>query len=172
MGGPRAMRYEMASRVTAMGTLLAVLLAVGGCSWVRDVTGWGSEEEEAKRPQPPGLNQPYPNLATVPNKTPSTGTTRERLQIEEGLLADRQNARHVSGPVAGQDRPSALPPEPPARTMIVDPSARRAPAPGEPRTATAPASAPRPGPGSSVCSLPRRRVSAGLPGGSAAEPGR
>ncbi len=91
-----------ATRWAATGALLAALLAGSGCSWVRDMTGWG--EDEAKRPQPPGLQQPYPNLATVPNRTPQTGTTRERLQIEEGLLADRQNARHVTGPVAGPDR--------------------------------------------------------------------
>ncbi len=94
------MRFPNSRRLLAMGALLAGLVAVSGCSWVRDVTGWG-DEDDASRPQPPGTKQPYPNLATVPNKTPQTGTTRERLQIEEGLLADRQNARYVAGPTAG-----------------------------------------------------------------------
>ena len=157
------MRYGLTIRWAATGTLLAALLAGAGCSWVRDVTGWG-EEDEAKRPQPPGIQQPYPNLATVPNKTPATGTTRERLQIEEGLLADRQNARHVSGPVAGPDRPSSLAPEPRTRTTIIDPSARRAPA--EPRTAAATPPAQRPGPGGAVGSITYAPGSAALPEGS------
>jgi outer membrane protein OmpA-like peptidoglycan-associated protein len=159
------MNYAKATRWAALGVLLAALSGAGGCSWVRDVTGWG-EEDEAKRPQPPGIQQPYPNLATVPNKTPSTGTTRERLQIEEGLLADRQNARHVSGPVAGLERPSSLPPDPGTRTTIIDPS-RRTPA--EPRTAAAtpqtPA-APRLGPGGAVGSITYGPASASLPEGS------
>ncbi|MGH7004975.1 MAG: hypothetical protein ACREIP_13595, partial [Alphaproteobacteria bacterium] len=93
----------------------------------------GIGDESAARPDPPGANQPYPNLASVPNRTPNTGTTRERLQIEEGLLADRTNARHVTGPAAGEDRPSALPPErDTGRPAIIDP---RAGPPAGPRTA-------------------------------------
>lgn len=160
------MRYAMSMRWAARGALLAALVAVSGCSWVRDVTGWG--EEEANRPQPPGTQQPYPNLATVPNKVPNTGTTRERLQIEEGLLADRQNARHVDGPVAGLERPSSLPPDPGVRTTIIDP--RRQPVPG-PRTAAAPQGprgpqAPSLGPGGAVGSINYRPGSANLPEGS------
>lgn len=159
------MNYAKATRWAALGVLLAALSGAGGCSWVRDVTGWG-EEDEAKRPQPPGIQQPYPNLATVPNKTPSTGTTRERLQIEEGLLADRQNARHVSGPVAGLERPSSLPPDAGTRTTIIDPSAARR-APTEPRTATAATpQAPRLGPGGAVGSITYGPASASLPEGS------
>jgi len=153
------------ARWAATGALLAAMLASSGCSWVRDMTGWG--EDEANRPQPPGVNQPYPNLATVPNRVPNTGTTRERLQIEEGLLADRQNARHVSGPVAGPDRPSSLPPEPGTRTTIIDPNAR--PAPQGARTAAATPQAPQPprlGPGGAVGSINYAPGSASLPEGS------
>jgi outer membrane protein OmpA-like peptidoglycan-associated protein len=159
------MNYAMARRWAAAGALLAAMLAASGCSWVRDVTGWG--EDEANRPQPPGVNQPYPNLATVPTRSPNTGTTRERLQIEEGLLADRQNARHVSGPVAGPDRPSSLPPERGPRTTIIDPNAR--PAPPAPRTAAATPAAPQPprlGPGGAVGSINYAPGSASLPEGS------
>jgi hypothetical protein len=158
------MRYAMSRRWAAMGVLLLAALATPGCTWVRDLTGWG--EDEAKRPQPPGAQQPYPNLATVPNRTPNTGTTRERLQIEEGLLADRQNARHASGPVAGPDRPSSLPPDPGARTTIIDPNRRE---PAGPRTAAAAPQAPqaaRLGPGGAVGSITYRPGSASLPEGS------
>jgi outer membrane protein OmpA-like peptidoglycan-associated protein len=144
-----------------MGSLLLAVLATPGCTWVRDLTGW--DEDEAKRPQPPGAQQPYPNLATVPNRTPNTGTTRERLQIEEGLLADRQNARHVSGPVAGPDRPSSLPPDPGTPTTIIDPNRR---VPTEPRTAAAAPQAPRLGPGGAAGSIAFGPGSAALPEGS------
>lgn len=160
------MSYRLAIRMAATGALLAALAAGAGCSWVRDMTGWG--EEEAKRPDPPGLDKPTPNLATVPSKTPNTGTTRERLQIEEGLLADRQNARHVSGPVAGQDRPSSLPPERDTRPNIIDPGAARRP-PAEPGTRTAgPAApvAPRLGPGGAVGSIAYAANAVALPEGS------
>lgn len=160
------MRSASMTRWAATGALLAALLAGSGCTWVRDLTGWG--EEEAKRPAPPGLQQPYPNLATVPNRTPQTGTTRERLQIEEGLLADRANARHVTGPVAGPERPSSLPPDPGVRPSIIDPSARPAPGTAPPgrRTAAATPAQPRPGPGGAVGSINYQPGSAALPEGS------
>jgi outer membrane protein OmpA-like peptidoglycan-associated protein len=164
LGGQQVMRYATLRRWAATGALLSAVVAVSGCSWVRNVTGWG--EEEANRPRPPGVQQPYPNLATVPNKTPNTGSTRERLQIEEGLLADRQNARHVSGPVAGLDRPSSLPPDPGVRTTIIDPRAR--PQPGTRTAAAQPQApqAPRLGPGGAVGSIAYGPGSASLPEGS------
>jgi outer membrane protein OmpA-like peptidoglycan-associated protein len=154
------MRYASATRGAAAIALLAGLLSAGGCSWF-------SSDDESKRPQPPGANQPYPNLATVPNKTPQTGTTRERLQIEEGLLADRENARHVTGPVAGPERPSSLPPEPGVKSAIIDPNVRP-PATGTPGTRTATAAPPqaRPGPGGAVGSVNYQPGSAALPEGS------
>jgi len=117
------MHRALTTRFLAASALLATLLAGSACSWL----GLGDDDDAAK-PRPPGASQPYPNLASVPNKTPNTGTTRERLQIEEGLLADRTNARHVAGPVAGEDRPSALPPERGVRPAIIDPRAGQPPA--------------------------------------------
>jgi outer membrane protein OmpA-like peptidoglycan-associated protein len=161
------MDYRNATRMAATAALLAALVTGSGCSWVRDMTGWG--EEEAARPQPPGLDKPTPNLATVPNRAPDTGTTRERLQIEEGLLADRQNARHVTGPVAGAERPSSLPPERgTVRPAIIDPGRAGPPAERrETRTAgpAAPAQ-PRLGPGGAVGSINYGPGSVALPEGS------
>jgi outer membrane protein OmpA-like peptidoglycan-associated protein len=158
------MSYRLAIKVAAMGALLAALGATGGCSTIRDMTGWG--EDEAKRPPPPGLDKPTPNLASVPKRAPNTGTTRERLQIEEGLLADRTNARYVAGPVAGEERTSPLPPERgTGRPNIIDPNARP---PAEPRTARAPAPPPgaRPGPGGAIGSITYRPSTVALPEGS------
>jgi outer membrane protein OmpA-like peptidoglycan-associated protein len=160
------MGYRLATRWAALGALLAALATGAGCSWVRDMTGWG--EDEASRPQPPGLDKPTPNLATVPSRQPNIGTTRERLQIEEGLLADRQNARHVAGPVAGEERAPSLPPQRDLRPNIIDPGAgRRAAEPGT-RTAAGPAAPaqPRLGPGGAVGSIDYRPGSVALPEGS------
>lgn len=149
------MRNAWVTRLAAMSILMGALATGPGCTWVRDQTGWGGDDT-AKRPDPPGLGKPYPNLATVPNKAPDTGTTRQRLQIEEGLLADRQNARHVSGPVAGEERASSLPPDPGTRPAIINPRA-----PGEARTAAAPQQ--RGGP---IGSITYANGSAALPEGS------
>jgi outer membrane protein OmpA-like peptidoglycan-associated protein len=97
---------------------------------------------------PPGLDRPYPNLATVPDKQPSTGTTRERLVIEEGLLADRQNARHVQGPVAGEERTALLPPGAGVPTTVIDPRQVRTAA--NPQPAAAPARGAARGPVGSI----------------------
>lgn len=134
-----------ASRILAAGALLAALVAGSGCSWLGL-----DNDDEAKRPTPPGANANYPNLATVPNATPNTGTTRDRLQIEEGLLADRTNSRHVAGPTAGEERPSSLPPERGTRPNIIDP--RAAPPQGERRAAAnnPPAAPQRSGPIGSI----------------------
>ena len=162
------MGYRLAIRMAATGAVLAALATGAGCSWVRDLTGWG--DDESARPQPPGADKATPNLATVPNKTPNTGTTRERLQIEEGLLADRTNARHVAGPVAGETRPSSLPPERETRPNIIDPGSARRPAEPGTRTAgpAAPAApvAPRLGPGGAVGSIAYAPGAVALPEGS------
>ncbi|MCW5771488.1 MAG: OmpA family protein [Rhodospirillaceae bacterium] len=151
------MRHAWVTRLAASSILLGALATGAGCTWVREQTGMGSSDE-AKRPDPPGLGKPYPNLATVPNKTPDTGTTRERLRIEEGLLADRQNARHVAGPVAGEERTSPVPPEAGTRTTIINP-----PSPGERRTAAAPGQPQRGGP---IGSINYPKGTASLPEGS------
>jgi len=40
----------------------------------------------------------YPNLATVPDAPESGMSPNQRLIIEEGLLADRENAQYIAGP--------------------------------------------------------------------------
>lgn len=90
-------------RLNLVGAL-AVGLALGGCSW------FSKDEPKAANPRVDATDPkaPYPKLASVPDKRPDTTTPAQRLQIQEGLMADRDNARHVDGPVAGQDnRPIA-----------------------------------------------------------------
>lgn len=78
MSVPRRMR--LAAQVTA---LAAALAALGACS--------SPEKSEA-----PGADKPFPKLATVPDK-PEGETRRQRMQIQEGLFADRRNARYLEG---------------------------------------------------------------------------
>ncbi len=150
------MRVQGLGRLVAGSALLAL---VGGCSWVDRQLGTGPSTA-------PGASQPYPNLASVPDRPPDAGTTRQRLEIEQGLLADRANARHVAGPVAAEERPDSLPETGRARLTIIDP---RAPAPrpadGEQRTAAAPDPS-RLGPGGAVGSVPFRSGSTALSEGS------
>ena len=90
----------------------AVGLLAAGCS--------STSKEEPKaaaaksndtviRRKPPGENKSYPNLSTVPKSRPNVGTTQQRLEIEQGLYADRRNARHVDGPRAGDEERGGLP---------------------------------------------------------------
>jgi outer membrane protein OmpA-like peptidoglycan-associated protein len=152
------MRHAWVTRLAAIAALTTALSTGAGCTWVRKQTGLG--DDTARGPEPPGMNKPYPNLATVPSKTPDTGTTRERLQIEQGLLADRRNARHVSGPVAGETQPSSLMPEEKTRPAIINP---RSPAEARAAAASAARATVRGGP---VGSITYAKGSSALPEGS------
>jgi outer membrane protein OmpA-like peptidoglycan-associated protein len=100
-------------RLSIAAVVLGALLATSGCSWFR--------RDEAT--QPPGADRPAPSVGRVPDKAPQTGTTRERLAIEQGLMADRENARHVDGPVAAEERQSSLPAGPDVRPQVITPGA-------------------------------------------------
>lgn len=105
--------------------VLACALALGACSSTGDKKA--AKPDAGKTAEAPGADKPYPNLATVPDKQPKTSTARQRMKIQEGLLADRANARHVDGPVAGRKSRSAsvttLPSQPVKREVITPPTA-------------------------------------------------
>jgi outer membrane protein OmpA-like peptidoglycan-associated protein len=94
---------------------LALLLA--GCSsfpasmnpvsWWHDLQGGKIAEE---RPPPPGADQPYPNLASVPPK-PEAPDRAALANIATALIADRTNAQHAAAaaPIADPSLPSASP---------------------------------------------------------------
>ena len=146
--------------------------AAGGCSsfpasmnpvsWWHDLQGGKIAEE---RPPPPGADQPYPNLASVPPK-PAQPDRAALANIASALVADRANAQHVAAaaPIADPSLPSAspglfgrgtVPPPPPAPPPAprrrAPPWPRRTrrplqppptPAASGPETAPAPATAP------------------------------
>ncbi len=59
----------------------------------------------------------YPNLAEVPER-PDVESFEEKAELEEGLRADRQNARYSEGPLATSTA-AGIPPPPPA-TFTLD----------------------------------------------------
>ncbi len=76
---------------------LVLALALGGCAngvgsydpvaWWHDLEGGRIAQE---RPPPPGINAPYPNLATIPAK-PQPLSATARTEASDSLLADRAN---------------------------------------------------------------------------------
>jgi outer membrane protein OmpA-like peptidoglycan-associated protein len=151
-------------------------------SWWHGLQGGKIAEQ---RPPPPGADQPYPNLATVPPK-PALPDRAALDNIASALIADRTNAQHVAAaaPIADPSVPSAspalfgrgtVPPPPPASpsgpakasaTMAAAeaPPAPPTPAPSQPTTGPTTAPPPAKAPVGAVQSAPL------APPGAAAQP--
>jgi outer membrane protein OmpA-like peptidoglycan-associated protein len=74
--------------------------------WHRQQGGKIAEE----RPAPPGADQPYPNMSTVPAK-PTPPNQEELKKLTDSLVADRTNAQHAAqaAPLADPSSPTASP---------------------------------------------------------------
>jgi outer membrane protein OmpA-like peptidoglycan-associated protein len=98
---------------------------------------WWHRQEGGKiaedRPPPPGADQPYPNMSTVPAR-PATPDAEALKRLTDSLVADRTNAQHAAQaePLADPSSPSAsptlfgvgtAPPPPPASTPAQSPPA-------------------------------------------------
>ncbi len=114
-----------------------------------------------QRPPPPGVNDPYPNLATVPDKpVPTDLAIRQR--IADGLAAqrDQTKAQAALDPIAPT---AAIRPTPPASLPKTDPNVSRmtvdavTPAPAQP-VATAPAQPVATAPAQPVATAPAQPV--------------
>ena len=80
--------------------LLAAMAGLTGCgsvpasinpvAWWHDLQGGVIAEQ---RPPPPGATDPYPNIASVPER-PAPLDPAIRQAINQGLVADRANAQH------------------------------------------------------------------------------
>lgn len=104
-----------ASRRIGTALRLAALVtaaAVGGCgsvpATINPVTWWhalqGGQIAE-QRPPPPGATDPYPNLASVPDR-PAPLDPNIRKAVDQGLIADRANAQHEAAAAPIADPPS------------------------------------------------------------------
>jgi outer membrane protein OmpA-like peptidoglycan-associated protein len=77
------------------------------------VNWWHRQEGGAiakERPEPPGADQPYPNIASVPAK-PSPPDAKAMKELTDSLVADRTNAQHEAeaAPLADPSSPTASP---------------------------------------------------------------
>lgn len=98
---------------------LALGLTLGACSM------FSGDDDSAAKP-PPGDDKKFPSLAEVPEKKPDASDEDQRMRIQEGLLADRKNARHVDGPAPGVEELAEQPTG--ARTVkpvVIDPGEAR-----------------------------------------------
>ena len=134
-----------------------------------------------QRPPPPGVNDPFPNLGTIP-KRPAAPNIVEEQRLGDQLAAQRDQAEAAAAanPLTPRPPPPALPkpaaPDPNANHVVVDAAA--APPPSK---AAAPAPAPSPAPSppaaaaaipslASVPAVPAAVVSGPLPSLAAAPP--
>ena len=153
------------SRIAALrsGAGLALLLlsscasvpsSINPVSWWHDLQGGKIAED---RPPPPGADQPYPNLASVP-PAPQQPDRAALANIANALIADRMNAQHLAAaaPIADPSSASASPalfgkgtlppppPPPPPGTATASATVPAAEAPPAPATPPPPASASTP----------------------------
>jgi outer membrane protein OmpA-like peptidoglycan-associated protein len=162
------------------GVLLSAGLALAGCSTIsamNPVNWWHRQEggEIAKeRPAPPGADQPYPNMASVP-PTPTPPNQDQLKALTDSLIADRTNVRHEAeaAPLPDPSSPTAspglfgagtTPPPPPAVTTTQSPqtgpntpAANQAAPPGA-ASASIPAVTAPPAPATPPSPAPRRPV--------------
>jgi outer membrane protein OmpA-like peptidoglycan-associated protein len=100
----------------AVGMLAAAGWLLGGCSTLSGINpvNWWHQQQGGKiaeqRPAPPGADQAYPNLATVPAK-PDAPDAEALKKLTDSLVADRTNAQHAaqSSPLADPSSPTTSP---------------------------------------------------------------
>jgi outer membrane protein OmpA-like peptidoglycan-associated protein len=97
----------------------AAMLALAGCTnpvGSYDPVAWWHQLEGGRiaqaRPPPPGIDAPYPNLATIPAKPQALSPTA-RAETANALLADRANGNYaLSAPLPAPPPAPAAPPTP------------------------------------------------------------
>ena len=129
-------------------------------NWWHNLEGGAIAQQ---RPPPPGANQAYPNLASVPPK-PTAPDLKALDAISAGLVADRAHAEHVAAAAPLPDPSSraaspglfgvgtAPPPPPPGAASSQPAEAASATM----AAATAPPLAPTQGPRSAAAAAPQR----------------
>jgi outer membrane protein OmpA-like peptidoglycan-associated protein len=174
----------------AVGMLVAVGWLLAGCSTLSSMNpvNWWHRQEGGKiaeqRPAPPGADQPYPNIATVPPK-PEAPDADALKKLTDSLVADRTNAQHAaqSAPLADPSSPSASPslfgvgtappPPPPSAAPAAGSTAPAAAASTGAASASMPAASappPAPAPRKPVQSAPLEAPPAAAPNAVSASP--
>ncbi len=113
-------KRRTAARLAAMPAGLALALAVGGCAqnpiltpvaWWHDLQGGAIA---ADRPPPPGADQPYPHIYSIPPKPvlPSTNL-RDTIQTQLAQERDDTERQATHNPIVVAAVPAPPPPLPP-----------------------------------------------------------
>jgi outer membrane protein OmpA-like peptidoglycan-associated protein len=130
---------------------VAAAATLAGCSsvpnyanpieWYRDITGVSKNDVEDQGARndanlQAGGNEPYPNLASVPPPPDTAMSTVDREKLQQGLVADRANAKYSDQQVLqGKDVPPL--PGPAPKVALAAPSTEPPP-PGPGPAPTAP----------------------------------
>ncbi len=146
-------RLAVWGALAALGGCGSVPASVNPVGWWHDLQGGQIAEQ---RPPPPGATDPYPNLASVPDR-PAPLDPNIRQAINQGLVADRANAQHeaATAPIPDPSSPAAAtPPAPPATAAPSAAPASQAPA-GLSATLAAASAPPAPTPPPAPSPAPR-----------------
>ena len=111
-------RPNLGSGFVRLAVVSAFATGLSGCgsktaesmnpvNWWHDLEGGAIAKQ---RPSPPGANDPYPNLASVPERPARTDPSL-RTGIADALVADRTNAQRVAAaaPLPDPSSPAASP---------------------------------------------------------------
>jgi hypothetical protein len=105
----------MCGRLRA-GALVGACALLAGCQTMSAMNpvNWWHKEQGGKiaeeRPAPPGADDPYPSLSSVPAK-PEPPDPAALKKLTDALVADRGNAQYAaqSAPLADPSSPAASP---------------------------------------------------------------
>lgn len=126
------------TRCAVVALALMIQLGLTGCSsypdalnpisWYRDLTGASKNDDVGDKRNQKNLDaggqEPYPNLAEVPDAPDSAMSTIDRDALKDSLVADRENAKYSDDQLrAGRAIPGAPPPPPEVATPAKSPSA-------------------------------------------------
>lgn len=94
---PRMARAWRAGRVVLVAGGLMAAAGLGGCMETVESLNPGRlfGTDQAEEPPPPGADQEFPNLASVPETPRKSSSPAEIAEIREGLVADRERARYT-----------------------------------------------------------------------------
>ncbi len=147
-GGPLFPRAPLFRRIRLV-PLIGALLLLAGCGSLPDVADFVNpmtwfEDDEA--PQAAKSEKDFPKLTSVPERPAAPSLESQQKKIQQGLIADRRNARYTDGQIRREaDRRVAAGPSL-GRTLVTPPAPQLATATTPPPPAMRPSVPPPPSP--------------------------
>ncbi len=133
MAGLRVLRSH-ALRAAGRLALGAAMAALGACSTLEELDPRGGLIPHVDQPVP-GADQPYPNLASVPNAPPPTTPKATRIELQQKLAADTKATTYQPDTAAAPPVPA--PPAPLPKGFITAEQPVQLPATAAPEAAGA-----------------------------------